>query len=42
MEFRAVREYGSTEGKKETSTSERCVAAVTTRKWMMGRRKRAG
>jgi hypothetical protein len=40
MELRALRECGDTERMKETSTTEKFVAAVTMRKWMMGRRKR--
>jgi hypothetical protein len=35
-----VRGYGNTEGKKETGSTEKCVAAITMRKWMMRTRKR--
>ena len=40
MEFRAMGEYGNIEGKKETTTTGKCDATVTMRKWMMWRRKR--
>jgi hypothetical protein len=38
MEIRAVRYDGDAEGIKEIKATEKCVAAVTVRKWM--RRKR--